>query len=48
MKVITLDRMYRPAHGLYSIGHLYDADGKYICDTIVTAISCCSLHRCVL
>ena len=34
MKVITLDRRYRPAHGLYSIGHLYDADGNYICDTI--------------
>ena len=34
MKTITLDRRYRPAHGLYSIGHLYDADGKYICDTI--------------
>jgi hypothetical protein len=34
MRTITLDRRYRPAHGLYSIGHLYDADGKYICDTI--------------
>ena len=34
MKVITLDRRYRPAKGLYSIGHLYDAEGKYICDTI--------------
>lgn len=32
--VITLDRRYRPASGLYSIGHLYDADGRYICDTI--------------
>ena len=34
MKEITLDRRYRPSNGLYSIGHLYDADGKYICDTI--------------
>ncbi len=33
-KTITLDRRYRPAHGLYSIGHLYDAEGNYICDTI--------------
>ena len=34
MKTLTLDRRYRPATGLYSIGHLYDADGHYICDTI--------------
>lgn len=34
MKTITLDRRYRPANGLYSIGHLYDAEGNYLCDTI--------------
>ncbi len=34
MKSLTLHRSYRPADGTYSIGHLYDADGNYICDTI--------------
>lgn len=34
MKTITLDRCYRPSHGLYAIGHLYDAEGNYLCDTI--------------
>ena len=34
MKTITLDRRYRPSHGLYSIGHLDDAEGNYLCDTI--------------
>lgn len=34
MKTITLRRTFRPPQGPYTIGHLYDGDGKYICDTI--------------
>lgn len=33
-KTIILDRRYRPADKTYSIGHLYDAGGNYLCDTI--------------
>lgn len=34
MKTLILRRTYRPAQGPYSIGHLYDGEGNYICDTI--------------